>query len=232
MYNMNFIAYILSIKNSDRSEHVETLARKLVEKGFQSVEIIDAIYWKECDLVELLKNLNIEFRQSGSLSQSQIACFLTHRKSWEIISNKDQDPNTIHIVLEDDMDISPNFCIEDITKVYESLDKEKYDSIFLYKHPEQEPNAHNETNSHNEFLCKHYIQWGFCAYSISPCFAKELCNFVTYVENPVDNQIQTELFEKHKKDRIFYTKKNIFENLGFLGSYKYGNYHFKSHIWG
>jgi len=33
-------------KNSDRSEHVETLARKLVEKGFQSVEIIDAIYWK------------------------------------------------------------------------------------------------------------------------------------------------------------------------------------------
>ena len=157
---MNFIAYILSIKNSDRREHVENLARNLLEKGFKSVEIIDAIYWKECNVLELLQNLNIEYRASGGLSQAQIACFLTHRKAWEIISKKEQDPNTIHIILEDDMDLSCNFCIEDLEKVYLSLDEEKYDSIFLYKHPEQESNAHNVVNSHNDFLCKHYFQWG------------------------------------------------------------------------
>jgi BirA family biotin operon repressor/biotin-[acetyl-CoA-carboxylase] ligase len=62
--------------------------------------------------------------------------------------------------------------------------------------------------------------------------AKELCNYVKYIDKPVDNQLQEELFIT-KKNRIFYTIQDYFNNIGFLGGYGYyGDYRFKSHIWG
>ena len=169
---MNFIAYILSIENSERREHVENLANKLLEKGFKKVEIIDAIYWKEHDVLNILRNLNIKLINSN-ISRSQIACFLTHRKAWETIITKES--NDIHIILEDDMDINSEFSIEKLEDVYGSIERKDYDSIFLYKHPEQ-ISVTNE--SYNNYLLKHYFQWGLCAYSISPEFAKELYEFI------------------------------------------------------
>jgi GR25 family glycosyltransferase involved in LPS biosynthesis len=227
---MIFIAYILSIKNSDRREHVENLSIKLFQLGFAKVEIIEAIHWKEVDVISMLNNSNIELT-NNNLSLSQIACFLTHRKCWEIISSKENNPNIIHIILEDDMDISEYMTIESIEKVYTSLKDNEYDSIFLYKHPEQHSNTSNLI-FHNEYLYKHYFQWGFCAYSIHSEFAKELCNFTKCISNPLDDYLQRDLFEKYKKNRIFYTVKNYFNNLGFLGGYgKYGEFRFKSNIW-
>lgn len=227
---MNFIAYILSIQNSERREHVEQLSIKLLQLGFHKVEIVDAIYWKEVDVLHMLHNLNIEL-QNYNLSQSQLACFLTHRKCWEMISTKENNPNDIHIVLEDDMDISEDFTIESLEKVYGSVKENEYDSIFLYKHPEQCSNPSNLI-FHNEHLYKHYFQWGFCAYSITPTFAEEIYKLIKSISNPVDDYLQVELFEKHKKDRIFYAVKNYFINLGFLsGNHDYGEFKFKSHIW-
>jgi GR25 family glycosyltransferase involved in LPS biosynthesis len=222
---MNFIAYILSIENSERREHVENLANKLLEKGFKKVEIIDAIYWKEHDVLNILRNLNIKLINSN-ISRSQIACFLTHRKAWETIITKES--NDIHIILEDDMDINSEFSIEKLEDVYGSIERKDYDSIFLYKHPEQ-ISVTNE--SYNNYLLKHYFQWGLCAYSISPEFAKELYEFIKNIENPIDNQLQYQLFET-KRNRIFYTTEDYFQNLGFLAGYKYsGVCRFKSHIW-
>lgn len=62
---MIFKVYILSIKNSDRREHVENLSIKLLNLGFESVEIIDAIYWKEVDVISILNDLNIELTNYG-----------------------------------------------------------------------------------------------------------------------------------------------------------------------
>lgn len=220
---MKFIIYILSIKNCERRVHVEQLRNKLLEKGF-FVEIVDAIYWKECDVFNILKELNVQVRASN-IAHSQIACFLTHRKAWEIISRKDSDD--IHIIVEDDVDISDDCCINSLEKVYKSIEKKDYDSIFLYKHPEQ-ANPNNER--YNDYLFKYYFQWGFVAYSISREFAKELYDSTRYIDLPVDDQIHHQIFEK-KKERIFYTIEDYFKNIGFLGGYKYGDYIFKSTIW-
>jgi GR25 family glycosyltransferase involved in LPS biosynthesis len=228
---MNFIAYILSIKNSERREHVKKLTSKLLKLGFQNVEIIDAFYWKEMNVLTILNNLKIELNINHNVSQSQIACFLTHLKCWEIISLKENNPNNIHIILEDDMDISEDMSIESLKKVYGSINQNIYDSIFLYKHPEQTSNISNLI-IHNEYLYKHYFQWGLCAYSINQQFALELYTSTKSITNPVDIYIQNEFFKKNKKDRIFYTVKNYFNNLGFLGGYyDYGEFRFKSHIW-
>lgn len=228
---MNFIAYILSIKNSERREHVENVSKKLLTLGFQKVEIIEAIYWKEVDVLSMLNDLKIELISNHNLSQSQIACFLTHRKCWEIIASKENNLNTTHILLEDDMDIPDDLTIKSLEKVYNSINLNDYDSIFLYKHPEQLSNSSNLI-LHNEYLYKHYFQWGLCAYSISPTFASDLCYLTKSIENPVDIYLQNDFFEKYKKDRIFYTVKNFFINLGFLaGNYDYGKYYFKSNIW-
>jgi len=221
---MKFIIYILSIKNCERRLHVEQLMNKLLEKGFL-VEIVDAIYWKECDVLHRLKEMNIELGTSN-MSQSQIACFLTHRKAWEIISKKDSE--NIHIIIEDDVDISEDCCIKNLEKVYKSLEQKDYDSIFLYKHPEQ-VNSNNE--NYNDYLLKYYFQWGFVAYSVSTSFAKELYNSSTYINLPVDDQMHNQIFKK-KKERIFFTTKDYFKNIGFLaGSKYYGDYIFKSTIW-
>jgi GR25 family glycosyltransferase involved in LPS biosynthesis len=221
---MKFIIYILSIKNCERRVHVEQLTNKLLEKGF-FVEIVDAIYWKECDVLHILKEMKIELGNSN-ISQSQIACFLTHRKAWEIITGKDSDD--IHIIIEDDVDISDDCCVNTLEKVYESIEQKDYDSIFLYKHPEQ-VNPNNET--YNDYLLKYYFQWGFVAYSISTEFAKELYDSIRYIDLPVDDQIHNRIFQK-KKERIFFTIKDYFKNIGFLGGYKcYGDYIFKSTIW-
>jgi GR25 family glycosyltransferase involved in LPS biosynthesis len=226
---MKYYVYILSIKHSERREHVENLSKKLINKGFEEVEIIDAFYWKECDVLSILNELKIELR-TYNISQAQVACFLTHRKAWDIISSKNTEG--IHIILEDDMDIPEDFSMNDIENVYNSIYKENYDSIFLYKHPEQASKPSNLV-CYNEYLLKHYFQWGFCAYSIQPNLAKELIEFVKHIDCPVDNQIQTQLIEKYKKDRVFYTVKDFFCNLGFVaGNTYYGEYKFKSNIWG
>jgi len=60
----------------------------------------------------MLNELNIELNNNHNLSQAQIACFLTHRKSWEIISSKDNYNDTIHIILEDDMDIPDDLTLK------------------------------------------------------------------------------------------------------------------------
>ena len=224
---MNFIAYILSVKNSERREHCEKFALKLFNLGFKEVEIMDAIYWKESDVISLLNDLNIE--STNNVSQPQIACFLTHRKCWEIISSKENNPNDIHIILEDDMDISEDLSIESLEKLYNSLKENEYDSIFLYNHPEQSSNPDNLV-LHNEFLYKHYFQWGTCGYSIIPSFAKELCSFIKCLSNPIDLYLQEELYEKHKKERIFNSVKNYFINLGFLGG-NHKEFRFKSQIY-
>jgi GR25 family glycosyltransferase involved in LPS biosynthesis len=225
---MNFIAYILSIKNSNRREHVEELSKKILELGFKKVEIIDAIYWKECDVLNILNELNIELKNYNNISLSQIACFLTHRKSWDLIACKENNLNDIHIILEDDMDISSDFSIEELKKVYDSIHLKDYDSIFLYKHPEQVYHSSNLVH-YNEYLLKHYFQWGLCAYSIHPIFAKELCIFNNYLNGALDNQLQNDIFEK-KKHRIFYTVKDYFTNLGYLGG-NHKEYRFESNIW-
>jgi GR25 family glycosyltransferase involved in LPS biosynthesis len=225
---MNFIIYILSIKNSDRREHVENLSKKLLEIGFQKVEIIDAIYWKENDVLNIINELNLNLN-INNIALSQIACLLTHRKSWELIASKEYDPNTVHIIIEDDMDIPDSFSIEELGKVYESIDPTFYDSIFLYKHPEQASKPDNLI-LYNEYLLKHYFQWGTCAYSIHPNFANELCIFTENMNCALDNFLQIEFFQKYKKDRIFYSVKDYFINLGFLGG-NYGEYRFKSNIW-
>jgi len=78
---------------------------------------------------------------------------------------------------------------------------------------------------------KYYFQWGFVAYSVSTSFAKELYNSSTYINLPVDDQMHNQIFKK-KKERIFFTTKDYFKNIGFLaGSKYYGDYIFKSTIW-
>jgi GR25 family glycosyltransferase involved in LPS biosynthesis len=67
---------IISVKEDvDRRTHVTTLKEKLESYGYET-EIMDGIYWKTQNVLEILDTLNITVT---NLSQSQIACFLSHR---------------------------------------------------------------------------------------------------------------------------------------------------------
>jgi len=214
--------YIVSIKEDiDRRSHVENVTIKAKSRGFD-VEIIDAIYWKTQNVFDKLNEHDITFIHNGWLSQSQLACFLSHRLAWlKMLEVLNSSSETKCIVLEDDvglLEFETFLSMEtDICKI------EPYDGIIMWKHPEKIPNK-------LDFICdnfvSYYFQWGLVAYHIS---SKQLCEEminIKCIDQPIDDLLYSKIFPKYN---VVFTA-----NDPFLMGYLEGNQvkHFKSNITG
>ena len=217
---------ILSVENSERRKHVENL--KMVLENHQiETEIIDAYYYKTTDVVEKLLSFGIMYDSPTlTLSQSQIGCFLSHREAWrKIQSAPDNESETLHIILEDDMDLMDpdNFNIYYLLEDIQQL--QNFDGLILWKHPRQlfENDPKNITENLQEF----YYQWGLCAYCVTKPAASKLLEINRFYQ-PVDEMVFKDIFPSLN---VFYVKNQHFMNMGGLTSdSKYGT-QFKSLIW-
>jgi len=168
------------------------------------VEIIEAIYWKKCNVLDILNNLNITFVNNGSLSQSNIACFLSHRLAWQkILDNKDN----LSIILEDDMDLLNFQLFLDTQK--QILDLDYYDGIIMWRHPENFPQNLKHISDN---LIEYYFQWGLCAYHIKPNLCQEMLN-INNIDAPIDDYVYRNIFPNYK---MYFTDKDLFFNQGFI----------------
>lgn len=203
---------IISVKEDlNRRTHVNNVKIKLESYGF-IVEIIDAIFWKTNNVIELLENLQITV---SNLSKSQIACFLSHRLAWSKITNDKC------IILEDDMDLTD---IELFKLIENDLLNCNHDGVIMWKHPDKIPNKFNHiTNNLVEF----YFQWGLCAYNIHSELAEKMLN-IKNINLPIDDYLYNNIFPLYK---VYLTANDPFENLGFLGGYKPRNFTYKSLIY-
>jgi len=214
---MYHIFIISLVEDVPRREHVLRVVKKLQEKNVQCT-IVDAYYWKSHNVLKMLEDKGIQ--RGGSLSLSQIACFLSHHHVWTLMTC----PETKYIVIEDDIDISDDFDLDDIDKAVNSLDS-PYDALILYKHPEQE---HNQ-DPISPYFSKFYYTWGTNAYLFTCKFAQKLLE-IKYLDLPVDELL---LSKYYNVDNTYVMIKQYFINHGFTGGYKiHGSYLFKSNIWG
>lgn len=208
--------YILSLfESAERSENVAVLKNKLLEKGY-NVNIIKAYYYKSQDVISLMYQGGVEYRsENKSVSQSQIGCFLSHKEAWKMIAKS--DPEEVHIILEDDMDL--------VSDIYDFEKIPEYDAVLLWRHPSQ---MKTETTYVKDGLLNYYFQWGLCAYALKPQLAQEMIDKIDGLDVPVDLLIYRDFFPNK---RVFIVEKNAFENLGFLGDYAYGPNKYKSWIY-
>lgn len=207
---INWKIYILSVKEiPERRIHVEKLAEKLKNIGFY-VEIIDGYFWKSINVVDVMNHLGLSFDHNSNLSQSQIACFLTHRLAWEKINESyDEKKNEIPIILEDDMDLNDFELFLKIEKEIYDLHN-NYDGIIMWKHPDKLPNSNITFLS--DYLIELYNQWGTCAYNISHELSKKLLS-INFIDRPLDNYLYEIVYPNYK---IIMTFQDPFINLGFL----------------
>ena len=214
--------YILSVKeDDDRRKHVEEVALKTKKLGF-NVEIIDAIYWKTKNVMEKMNKLNIGFTYDGSVTQSQLGCFLSHRLAWERI-NENNDPTELNIIIEDDVDLLDFNLFLELEKQINSL--ESYDAIIMWKHPDKIPDNFEYIR---ENLVGFYFQWGLCAYSINRSLCDKMLS-INYIDQPIDNYLYTKIFHHYK---VYLTLKDPFVNHGFLAGNSVHQHRFKSIIYG
>jgi GR25 family glycosyltransferase involved in LPS biosynthesis len=224
----NWKIYIISVKeNLERRTHVENLLQKLQKLGF-TVEIIDAYYWKNINVLEKLNELHISFAYDGTLSQSQIACFLSHRLVWEKVQKSYENGlNEIPIILEDDMDLHDFELFSEMEKEMQKIDyKLLYDGIIMWKHPDKIP-SDDKIQHISSNIINFYSQWGLCAYSIQPNLCTKMLS-INYITNPIDDYLYDEIFPKYN---MIMTSKDPFINHGFLGGYQFREHKFSSLIW-
>jgi len=212
--------YILSVKqNTERREHVERAAHRMIFYGFHVI-IVDAYYWKTVNVVEQMLHKNITF---SNVSQSQIGCFLSHRLAWSFIVEKNDNRS---IILEDDMDLEN---IERFFEMEKSLNENAssptsaYDGVIMWKHPDKIPSTVVHVGEH---FIEYYKQWGLCAYYVSPHLCKQML-LINHLDQPIDDYLYEHVFPLYK---IVFTKHNLFVNLGYVGGYTSRMYQFSSLI--
>jgi GR25 family glycosyltransferase involved in LPS biosynthesis len=216
MKQYNF--YIITLfESQERKENAERLKTKLEKYGY-NVFIIPAYYYKSVDVMNILKENNIQYASSDySLSLSQVGCFLSHYMLWDQISKA--DPNEVHIIVEDDMDLEKDFQIN-----FENENISEYDIISLWRHPAQ-------MNTLVQKVCdgflKYYTQWGTCVYAITPSASAHLVQSIHSIDVPIDNLLNRDFMHGLKS---FIIEENIFTNLGFVDQGPARNSYFKSWI--
>lgn len=214
-----FHIYILSLfEDTGRRAHVSRLKQVFNSKNIECT-IVNAYYWKSHDIKQLLSARG--FQYNPKLSLSQLACFLSHYHMWGLISKT--SPDVYSIVLEDDMDITTEFNLNELERAIRSLEK-PHDAILLWKHPEQ---AKNQPNPNKSYFSPFYYTWGLAAYLFTPKFARQLLDIKT-VDMPVDEILLQQVYSKHT---TYVAVKQHFKNLGLLGNIDYGPFMFKSNIW-
>ena len=203
---MNYIFYIINVlESNERKANVHDLKQKLEKQGHR-VEIISAFYYKTCNIYEILSQYGItcngptwtpgiQYATAGELS-----CFLSHYKVWKQIA--DANHNDVHIILEDDMNIHPEYSLYDFNHAPE------YDSIVLYRHPTQK---NTPVTYAREGLLHFYWQWGMNAYAITPSFAKELVTSTTHIDEAVDIRLHGRIFPNK---RVYVVENEYFRDIG------------------
>jgi GR25 family glycosyltransferase involved in LPS biosynthesis len=203
---MNYIFYIITaLESNERKANVDDLKEKLEKQGHR-VEIIPAFYYKSCNVYEILSQYGLT--SNGPtwtpgikyVTRGELGCFLSHYKAWKQIADANQDD--VHIILEDDMNIHPEYSLYDFNHAPE------YDSIVLYRHPAQK---NTPVTYAREGLLHFYHQWGTNAYALTPTFAKELVTSTTHIDEAVDIVLHGRVFpNKH----VYVVENGYFRDIG------------------
>ncbi|WP_213299560.1 glycosyltransferase family 25 protein [Paraburkholderia sacchari] len=105
-----FPVLVVSLVRSGRRERIaEVMSRHGVDFSF--IDAIDARQFEDDELDHLYDDMAARSRYGRTLTRGEVACFLSHRRLWQLIVNGGKSV----IVLEDDALLEPEFFSKVLT---------------------------------------------------------------------------------------------------------------------
>ena len=175
--------------NLERSpERLESSQQQLAEQGL-SFERINAIDGAMLTAAQINSHYNAELNKQNyhyPLSPGQIGCYLSHRKAWQTIVDRQLD---YAIVLEDDFILK-----DDLSHTITNIEQLPVDwqiiKLSAYQNRTR-PIAYQFPLQHQQHLVIHKkLMTGCCASAISYHGAKQLLAATTMFGRPVDCDLQ------------------------------------------
>lgn len=105
---MKVAAFIIHLKRAEkRGAHVRALMQRLPVAA-EIIDAVDAQQLSEAEIAAVYSRTSRHFPPYPfPLRTTEIACFLSHRKTWQAIVDGNLDAG---LVIEDDVDIDPGFA--------------------------------------------------------------------------------------------------------------------------
>jgi GR25 family glycosyltransferase involved in LPS biosynthesis len=102
-------AFIIHLKRATkRGEHVRGLIERLPLKA-EIIDAVDALDMGDADVGAVYKRSLHSPYYPFELRVSEVACFLSHRKAWQMIVDRNLDAG---LVIEDDVDVDDGFAAQ------------------------------------------------------------------------------------------------------------------------
>ncbi|RJE72298.1 glycosyl transferase family 25 [Pseudoalteromonas sp. MSK9-3] len=152
-------------------------------------ERLSGVYGKSLTQEELARHyshtLNLK-KYHRALSQGEIGCYLSHRKAWQAIVDRQLD---YAIIIEDDFKI-----VGPLQDVFDSIADLNFDwqliKLAAYENREKPILYKSKLNSHFDLVIHKKAMTGCCAQAISLEGARQLLKATDKFARPVDTDIQ------------------------------------------
>jgi glycosyl transferase family 25 len=184
----NNIPAIFLINLDHSTQRLDTCTERLNSQNIP-FERISGVYGKSLDKEALNRHysetLNSE-RYHRELSKGEIGCYLSHRKAWKTIVDRQLD---YAIVIEDDFKL-----VGPLQPIFDTIAKMHFDwqliKLAAYENRQKPILFKSKLNSQFELVIHKKAMTGCCAQAISFEGAKKLLEATEQFARPVDTDIQ------------------------------------------
>lgn len=193
-FDNNFHIYVITLKSQDRINNINHQQKKIDIP----IKIFDAVNGNDLNL----KDYNIEdsnFDKNEGHRKRQVGCYLSHYNIY-----KQCKKSGYSIVFEDDFSIDVNDLIGKINSSIEKIKNQKMDFDIMFL------GNHLNNNIHGELIIDDLYKIGnnenlegTQAYVINNKNIDKIIEHTTYIEYPIDVQIQK--MADNKKLNVFKT---------------------------
>jgi len=183
LIEMNF--YIIHLERDKKRKSNVSKIKKSLPGKVDVINAVDGLELSEDQLKHYKKKKYLLPPYPFNLRNTEIACFLSHRKAWEEIIKSEKKGA---IILEDDIEIDETF----LTNTLEIITKHATENDFIrlpYKQREKSKQTHFQLNGVSLFSPK-ITGLGMQCQFVGVNAAKKILKNTNFFDRPVDTTIQ------------------------------------------
>lgn len=178
---MNIIIYYINLKKrSDRNDILLKELEYLKELDYIkdiNIQRIDAVDKDDLDREKLIEDKYIN--DKTTLRMGQIACILSHKKTWKEFIKSKYD---YCIILEDDVKINKEYFKESFYKILNDLNNIKFDWLYLGRNNLCIPNFYRGKKIRDNFYLPISTGYGAHSYILSKQGANKKIKYYEYIK--------------------------------------------------
>lgn len=223
---MNIIIYYINLKKrSDRNDILLKELEFLKELNLNiDIKRINAVDKDELDRDKLIEDKYIN--DNITLKMGQIACILSHKKTWKEFIKSKYD---YCIILEDDIKINKEYFKESFSKILDDLNNIEFDWLYLGRNNLCIPNFYKGKEIREHFYQPISTSYGTHSYILSKQGAEKKIKYYEYIKgntiltnHPLDLMYENMYLMNHYMNIEFKCLSIL--PFGGLNKYKYIEY--------